>query len=57
MHMILHHLKVAVRNLLKYKLQTVISILSIALGILTLAFVHAVPEDVTYPSLYSQPYC
>lgn len=37
MHMILHHLKVAVRNLLKYKLQTVISVLSIAIGIVTLA--------------------
>ena len=57
MHMILHHLKVAVRNLLKYKLQTVISVLSIAIGIVTLAFVHAVLEEVTYPSLYSQPYC
>ena len=57
MHIILHHLKVAVRNLLKYKLQTVISVLSIAIGIVTLAFVHAVLEEVTYPSLYSQPYC
>lgn len=57
MHMILHHLKVAVRNLLKYKLQTVISVLSISIGIVTLAFVHAVLEEVTYPSLYSQPYC
>ena len=57
MHMVLHHLKVAVRNLLKYKLQTVISVLSIAIGIVTLAFVHAVLEEVTYPSLYSQPYC
>ena len=37
MHMVLHHLKVAVRNLLKYKLQTVISVLSIAIGIVTLA--------------------
>ena len=29
MHMILHHLKVALRNLMKYKLQTFISVLII----------------------------
>ena len=55
MHMILHHLKVAVRNLVKYKLHTVISVLSIAIGIVTLAFVHVVLEEVTYSSLCSQP--
>lgn len=36
--MIFHHLKVALRNLFKYKLQTTISVLSIAIGIVTLAF-------------------
>ena len=56
MHMLLHHLKVAVRNLMKYKLQTFISVLSIAIGIVTLAFAHAVLTKVTSPSLYSQPY-
>ena len=56
MHIILHHLKVAVRNLLKYKLQTVISVLSIAIGIVTLAFVHAALSKMTFPSIYSQPY-
>ena len=56
MHMVLHHLKVAVRNLLKYKLQTVISVLSIAIGIVTLAFVHAALSKMTFPSIYSQPY-
>ena len=54
--MIVHHLKVAVRNLMKYKLQTVISVLSIAIGIVTLAFVHAFLTEMTFPSLYSQPY-
>ena len=39
--MIYHNLKVALRNLLKYKLQTFISVLSIAVGIVTLAFTHA----------------
>ena len=56
MNMTFHNLKVALRNLMKYKLQTVISVLSIAIGIVTLAFVHAVLGRVTFPSLYSQPY-
>lgn len=56
MHMLLHHLKVAVRNLMKFKLQTFISVLSIAIGIVTLSIVHALLTNVTYPSLYNQPY-
>ena len=56
MHMILHHLKVALRNLMKYKLQTFISVLSIAIGIVTLAIAHALVSDVTFPAIYSQPY-
>ena len=31
--MLLHYLKVAVRNLLKYKIQSVISILGLAVGV------------------------
>ena len=54
--MTFHNLKVALRNLMKYKLQTVISVLSIAIGIVTLAFVHAVMGRATFPSLFSQPY-
>ena len=56
MHMILHHLKVALRNLMKYKLQTLISVLSIAIGIVTLGIAHALVSDVTFPAIYSQPY-
>ena len=56
MHMILHHLKVALRNLMKYKLQTFISVLSIAIGIVTLAIAHALVSNVTFPAIYSQPY-
>ena len=48
MNMLLHNLKVALRNLMKYKLQTVISVLSIAIGIVTLAFVHAVMGKVRF---------
>ena len=56
MHMILHHLKVAGRNLMKYKLQTLISVLSIAIGIVSLAIAHALVSNVTFPAIYSQPY-
>ena len=54
--MIYHNLKVALRNLFKYKLQTVISVLSIAIGIVTLAFTHAALSRVKFPLIYSQPY-
>ena len=54
--MILHNIKVALRNLMKYKLQTAISVLSIAIGIVTLAIAHALVSDVTFPAIYSQPY-
>ena len=54
--MFVHNLKVAVRNLMKYRLQTVISVLSIAIGIVTLAIAHAVLARTTVPSIYSRPY-
>lgn len=54
--MIIHNLKVAVRNLMKYKLQVTISVLSIAIGIVTLALVHAFLTSVSLPSICSQPY-
>ncbi len=40
--MLQHNLTIAFRNLFKYKLQTTISIASIAIGIVTLAVVHSV---------------
>ena len=54
--MILHNLKVAVRNLMKYRLQTLISVLGIAIGIVTLAMVHTAMSRVKIPDIYSQPY-
>lgn len=54
--MIIHHLRVAFRNLKKYKLQTMVSVLSIAIGIVTLAFVHAALGRVSLPSICSQSY-
>ena len=56
MNMIIHNLKVALRNLMKYKLQTAISVLSIAVGIVTLALTHSVLTRFRLPAIYSQPY-
>ncbi len=56
MNMILHNLKVAVRNLMKYKLQTVISVLSIAVGIVTLSFTHSLLSRFQLPSIYKESY-
>ncbi|MDE6291603.1 MAG: ABC transporter permease, partial [Muribaculaceae bacterium] len=56
MNIILHNLKVAVRNLMKYKLQTVISVLSIAVGIVTLAFTHSAMRNGQLPAIYDMPY-
>lgn len=56
MNMTIHNLKVAVRNLSKYKLQVAISVLSIAVGIVTLALVHAFTTWFGLPSICGQPY-
>ena len=56
MNMTIHNLKVAVRNLSKYKLQVAMSVLSIAIGIVTLALVHAFVTWFKFPSICSQPY-
>ena len=56
MNMTFHNLKVAVRNLMKYKLQVTISVLSIAIGIVTLALVHAFVAYYKFPSICSLPY-
>ncbi len=39
--MFLHNLKIALRNLAKYKQQTTITVLSMAIGIVVLAAVHS----------------
>ena len=56
MNMILHNIKVAVRNLMKYKLQTAISVLSIAIGIVTLALVHSLIDGYRLPYIYNTPH-
>ncbi len=56
MNMILHNLKVAFRNLEKYKLQTLISVLSIAVGILTISLAHSYLRSVKLNALYDLPF-
>lgn len=54
--MILHNLKVALRNLEKYKLQSLISMLSIAVGILTISLAHSYLSNIKLNSLYDRPF-
>lgn len=56
MNMISHNLKVAFRNLMKYKLQTAISVLSIAVGIVTLSFTHSCLINWRLYAVYDQPF-
>ena len=62
MNMIYHNLKVALRNSLKYKVQTMSSILSLAIGMVTLAMMHslllnsrarAISDEAYYDRVYT----
>lgn len=54
--MLLHSLKVALRNILKYKVQTLGSILSLAIGMVTLATVHSFLQNFRMASINHEPY-
>lgn len=54
--MLLHNLKVALRNILKYKVQTLGSILSLAIGMVTLATVHLFLQNFRMASINHEPY-
>ena len=54
--MLLHNLKVALRNILKYKVQTLGSILSLAIGMVTLATVHSFLQNFRKASINHEPY-
>ena len=56
MNMLLHNLKVALRNILKYKVQTLGSILSLAIGMVTLATVHSFLQNFRMASINHEPY-
>ena len=54
--MLLHNLKVALRIILKYKVQTLGSILSLAIGMVTLATVHSFLQNFRMASINHEPY-
>ena len=54
--MLLHNLKVALRNILTYKVQTLGSILSLAIGMVTLATVHSFLQNFRMASINHEPY-
>ena len=54
--MFLHILKISLRNLLKYKLQNAISILALAVGMVTLAATHFVLSHYAPPAVCDEPY-
>ena len=54
--MLLHNLKIAVRNLMKYRLQTIISILSLAVGMVVIVAVHVVLGHFSLPAIFDQPH-
>lgn len=54
--MLVHNLKVALRNILKYKVQTLGSILSLAIGMVTLATVHSFLQNFRMASINHEPY-
>lgn len=56
MNMLLHNLKVALRNILKYKVKTLGSILSLAIGMVTLATVHSFLQNFRMASINHEPY-
>ena len=56
MNMLLHNLKVALRNILKYKVQTLGSILSLAIGMVKLATVHSFLQNFRMASINHEPY-
>ena len=56
MKILLHNLKVALRNLMKYKLQTTISVLGIAIGIVTFSLAHSALSRYRLPTIFNEPY-
>ncbi len=56
MNLLLPHIQVALRHCLKYKVQTLVSILSLAIGMVTLSVVHAVLQNFRLAEICSEPY-
>lgn len=51
-----HTLKIAYRNLMKYKFQTLVSVLALAVGMVTLAATHFVLSHYAPPAVCDEPY-
>ncbi|MDE6303753.1 MAG: FtsX-like permease family protein [Paramuribaculum sp.] len=56
MNMLIHNLKVAIRNLMNYKIQTLMSVASIAIGIVTLSLTHSILNNFRLPPICDEPY-
>ena len=54
--MIVHYLKIALRNLAKYKAQNIISIVSLAVGMTVLAVIQCLLFLIRKPDVYKEPY-
>ena len=54
--MLSHNLKISLRNLLKYKFQTLVSVLALAVGMVTLAAMHFVLRYYAPPAICDEPY-
>ena len=54
--MLIHYLKIAIRNLSKYKLQNLISIIALAVGIVTLTATHFIVKHMSAPSISEEEY-
>ena len=51
-----HNLKISLRNLLKYKFHTLVSVLALAVGMVTLAAMHFVLRYYAPPAICDEPY-
>lgn len=56
MNKFIHNIKVAWRNLMKYKLQTAINVLSIAVGIVTLSLTQSILRSFRLPLISGESY-
>ena len=54
--LLLHNLKIAYRNLMKYKFQTLVSVLALAVGMVTLAATHFVLRYYAPLAICDEPY-
>ena len=54
--LLLHNLKIAYRNLMKYKFQTLVSVVALAVGMVTLAATHFVLIHFGNPAICDEPY-